>query len=65
VEDFGFRSEIWQRFTNALDYTGRAKSTFLLEEPETLDSELLHEEEDEAKSEAQKDRRGLTMFTDW
>ena len=36
----------------------------LLEEPETLDAELLQEEEAEAKAEAQRARPGLTMFTD-
>ena len=39
-------------FTNALAYSGRAESTLLLEEPETLDAELLEEEEAEAKPEA-------------
>jgi len=34
------------------------------QEPETLDAELLQEEEDEAKAEAERARPGLTMFTD-
>jgi len=36
----------------------------LLEEPETLDAELLQEEEAEAKAAAEVTRPGLTMFTD-
>jgi len=39
-------------------------STVLLEEPETFDAELLQGEEAEAKTEAEKCRPGLTMFTD-
>jgi len=35
-----------------------------LEDPETLDAELIQEEEEEAKKEAEKTRPGLTMFTD-
>ena len=38
--------------------------TVLLEEPETLDAELLQEEEAEAKAAAEGTRPGLTMFTD-
>jgi len=38
--------------------------TVLLEEPETLDAELLQEEEEEAKAEAERSRPGLTIFTD-
>jgi len=49
-----------RRLTNAVAYTGRMESTVLLEEPETLDAELLQEGEVEAK--AEKERRGLTMF---
>ena len=36
----------------------------LLEEPETLDAELVQEEEAEAKAEAERARPGLTLFTD-
>ena len=36
----------------------------MLEEPETLDAELLQEEEAEAKAEAGKNGPGLTMSTD-
>jgi len=45
---------IGRRLTNALGYAGRT---------ETLDAELLQEKEAEAKAEAEKDRPGLTMFT--
>jgi hypothetical protein len=40
------------------------ESTILLEESETLDVELLQEEEAEANVEAEKRRPGLNMFTD-
>jgi len=60
----GATAEMGRRLRNALTYTGRTESTILLEEPETLDAELLQEEEAEAKTEAEKDRPGLTMFTD-
>jgi len=36
----------------------------VLKQPETLDTELLQEDEAEAKAEAEKTRPGLTMFTD-
>ena len=55
---------IGRRLTNALAYAGRVESTVLREEPETLDAELLQEEEAEAKVAAEKERPGLTMFTD-
>jgi len=51
---------IGRRLTYALAYAGKTESTVLLEEPETLGAELLQEEEDEAKAEAEKDRPGLT-----
>jgi len=36
----------------------------LLEEPETFDAELIQEEREAAKREAEKERTGLVMFTD-
>ena len=48
----------------ALAYVGRTESTVLLEDPETFDAELMQEEEEEAKKEAEKERQGLVMFTD-
>ena len=36
----------------------------MLEELETFDTELLQKGEEGAKAEAEKDRPGLTMFTD-
>jgi len=63
-EIFGAPIAIDRRLTNALAHAGRTESTVLLEEPETLIAELLQEEEAEAKAEAEKDRPGLTMFTD-
>ena len=48
------QTTIGQRLENALGYSGRMESTVLLEKPETLDAELLQEEEAEAKAEAEK-----------
>jgi len=63
-EIVGTPAAIGRRVANALAYTGKTQSTLLLEEPEALDVELLLEEEEEAKAEAEKGRPGLTMFTD-
>jgi len=63
-EIVGAPTEIGRRLTNALAYAGRVESTVLCEEPETLDAELLQEEEAEAKTAAERERPGLTMFTD-
>ena len=49
---------IGRRLTNAVAYDGRAESTVLLEETETLDTELIQEEEAERKVDAEKDRPG-------
>jgi len=59
-EIVGAPTAIGRRLTNALAYAGRTESTVLLEEPESLDAELLQEEE----AEAEKVPPGLTMFTD-
>jgi len=63
-EIVGAPTEIGRRLTNALAYAGRTETTVLLEEPETLDAELLQDEEAEAGAEAEKTRSGLTVFTD-
>ena len=60
----GVPTGIGWRLTNTLAYGGQTESTVLLEELETLDAELLQEEEAEAKAEAERTRPGLTMFTD-
>jgi len=60
----GAPTGIGRRLTNALAHGGPTESTVLLEEPETLEVELLQEEEAEAKAEAERTRPGLTMFTD-
>jgi len=57
-------TRIWRRLTNALAYPGGTESIVLLEVPETLDGELLQEGGAEAKAAAEKDRPGLTIFTD-
>jgi len=63
-EIVGAPTEIGRRLTNAVAYTGRVESTVRREEPETLAGELLQEKEAEAKAAAEKERPGLTMFTD-
>jgi len=63
-EVVGAPSGIGRRLKNALAYGGQTERTVLLEEPETLDAELLQEEEAEAKAAAEGTRPGLTMFTD-
>ena len=60
----GAPTEIGRRLTNGLVYAGRTETTFLLDDPETLDAELVQEEPAGAKAEAEKDRPGLTIFTD-
>jgi len=63
-EVVGAPTGIGRRLTNTLAHGRPTESTVLLEEPETLDAELLQEEEAEAKAEAERTRPGLTMFTD-
>ena len=63
-EIVGAPTAVGRRLTNALAYAGRTENIVLLESPETLDGELVQEEEAEAKEEAEKARPGLTMFTD-
>jgi len=60
----GAPTEIGRRLKNALAYGGQTEITLLLEEPATLDAELLQEEEADAKAKAKKTRPGPTMFTD-
>jgi len=60
----GAPTAIGQRLSNALAYTGLTEEVVLLEDPETLDTELMQEEEEGAKEEAEMARPGLTMFTD-
>ena len=60
----GSPTAISRRLANALAYAGKTESTVLLEELETFDTELLQKGEEGAKAEAEKDRPGLTMFTD-
>jgi len=52
-EVVGAPTGIGRRLTNALAHRGQSESTVLLEEPETLDAELLQEEEAEARAEAE------------
>jgi len=55
---------IGRRLTNALAFSGKMESTVQLEEPETLNAELLQGDEVEAKSQEEKQRPGLATFTD-
>jgi len=59
----GTPTTIGWRVTNALAYSAKTESIGLLEEPEALDTVPLEEEEGEATAGAEKDRPGLTMFT--
>ena len=63
-EVVGSRTAIGQRLSTALACTGRTEETVLQEDPETMDAELMQEEEEEAKKEAEKACPGLTVFTD-
>ena len=63
-EVVGAHTTIGQRLSTAVAYTGRTEETVLLGDPETLDAELIQEEEEEAKKEAEMTRPGLTVFTD-
>ena len=60
----GATTEIGRRLKNTLAYGCQTESAVLLEEPATLDAELLQEEEAAAKVEAERARPGLTTFTD-
>ena len=60
----GAPTGIGRQLTNALAFGGRTENSVTLEEPETVDAELLQAEEAEQKSEAERTRPGLTMFTD-
>ena len=63
-EIVGAPTAIGRRFTNSLAYAGGTERIVLLEELETLDAELL-QEEDDVKAEAERSRPGLTMFANW
>jgi len=54
-----------KRLSSALAYTWtETEQTVLLEEPESFDAELIQEERQEVKKEAEKEGPGLVMFTD-
>jgi len=63
-EVVGAPTALGRRLTNALAYAGRMESTVLPRAQETLSAELILEEEETAKAEAERTRPGLTMFTD-
>jgi ribonuclease HI len=65
-EVVGARTGIGRRtkIALALAHRGRTETTILLEQPEALDAETLSEDEKGAKTEAERTRPGLTMFTD-
>jgi len=63
-EVLGAPTGIGRRLKNVLAHGGQTERIVLLEEPETLDAELLQEKEAEAKAAAEGTRPGLTMFTD-
>ena len=47
----------------AIGYAGRMESTILLEDPEVRDVTTIVDDEEQAKTEADRARPGLTMFT--
>jgi hypothetical protein len=55
---------IGSRLKNALVHRGRTETTVLLEEPKSLDAEMIQEDEKAAKAEAERLRPGITIFTD-
>jgi len=64
-EVIGAGTAIGKRLSTALDRTWiETERTVLLEELEPFDAELIQEEREEAKREAEKERPGLVMFTD-
>jgi ribonuclease HI len=61
----GANTAIGRRLGSALKYTWtETEKTVLPEEQEAFDAELIQEEREEAKREAEKGRPGLVMFTD-
>jgi len=61
----GADTAIGKRLATALQYTWtETEETVLLEDPESFDAELIQEDREEAKKEAEKARPGLVMFTD-
>jgi len=64
-EMVSYNTPLGKRLSSALAYIWtETERTVLLEEPETFDTELIQEEREEAKKEAEKERLGLVMFTD-
>jgi len=64
-EVVGARTAMGSRLGNVPNYTWtETEETVQLEEPETFDAELIQEEREVAKREAEKTRPGLVMFTD-
>jgi hypothetical protein len=65
-EVVGARTGIGRRLKNTLKlaHRGSTETTILLEDPETLNTETIQEDEKAAKVETERTRWGLTMFTD-
>jgi len=64
-EIVGGPTELGKRLGSALRYTWtETEKTLLVEDPGTLDAELIQEEREEAKRQAERERPGLVMFTD-
>jgi hypothetical protein len=60
----GAASDIGTRLESVIGYSGRTEKTVLLETSVPLEADTVVEDEDLAKKEAEKDRPGLTLFTD-
>ena len=60
----GAGSGIGKRLETALGFAGRVEETVLLGTPETLAAATTVEEQEKARAEAERPRRGLTRFMD-
>ena len=61
----GARTTLGRRLGAVLDYTWpEMEKTVLLKDPATFDVEMIQEEQEMVKREAEKSRPGLIIFTD-
>jgi len=60
----GARSTIGRRLETAIGYSGRMEETRVARKPEKLEAIRIVEERERAIEEAERDREGLTIFTD-
>jgi len=60
----GAQSAIGRRLEASIGYSGRVEGTEITSRPEKLEAVRIVEERERAIEEAEKDREGLTIFTD-